>query len=193
MRKQKISSPEIIAYTALLVALQVVLGNALQIPLTFKQFHIGFLPIAAAGALLGPIPAMIVGGLGDFFGAHLFPAGAYFFGFTVSNMLVGLLYALLLYRQKPCVWRAIGASLAVAVCYLFLNSYWLSILYASRAYWGWVGARWWTYLIEIPLASALIYFTLRGLGKVKLPVFTVLAHHGEFKDHRKKGAKETNR
>ncbi len=174
MWKRGGSATEKIAYTALLVAMQVVLGNLLQIPLVFKQFHFGFLPIAIAGAALGPVPAMIVGGLGDFFGAHLFPAGAYFFGFTLTNILAGLIYALALYRQKPCIWRAGAASLGVAACYLFLNSYWLSLLYTSRAYWGWVGVRWWTYLPELPVCAAVIYFTLRALGKLKLPIFAAL-------------------
>ena len=67
---------ETITFTALLVALQVVLGNILQIPLMEKQYNFGFLPIAIAGALLGAPAAMIVGGLVDFLGAHLFPQGA---------------------------------------------------------------------------------------------------------------------
>ena len=87
---------ETITFTALLVALQVVLGNVLQIPLMEKQYNFGFLPIAIAGALLGAPAAMIVGGLGDFLGAHLFPQGAYFPGFTLTNVLVGLVCGLVL-------------------------------------------------------------------------------------------------
>ena len=189
MWKRKISSAEKIAYTALLVAMQVVLGNLLQIPLDFKQFNFGFLPVAVAGALLGPVPAMVVGGLGDFFSAHLFPVGAYFFGFTLTYVLVGLLYGLGLHKQKPGIWRAAVISGLVAACNLFLNSYWLSILYGSRAYWGWVASRWWTYLPEWPVHTALIALTLHGLGRAKHPAFAALTGHAEPKQAEKETPK----
>ena len=121
---------ETITYTALLVALQVVLGNILQIPLMEKQYNFGFLPIAIAGALLGAPAAMIVGGLGDFLGAHLFPQGAYFPGFTLTNVLVGLVCGLVLYRRKPSIVRVIitvvisrqALSLTPAVVVLVLTA-----------------------------------------------------------------------
>ncbi len=188
-RQDMLRPAEKVAYTALLVAMQVVLGNLVQIPLVFKQFNLGFLPIAMAGAVLGPIPAMIVGALGDFFGAHLFPAGAYFIGFTISNALVGLLYGLVLHRQKPCLWRALAVSAAVSVVYLFLNSCWLTLLYTSKAYWGWIAARWWIYLIETPICTVILFFTLQGLSKLKLPVFGPLTgDKGEAAKAREKKA-----
>lgn len=158
-----------LTYAALLVALQVILGNVTQIPSIGKQFNFGFLPIAVAGAMLGAPWAMIVGALGDFFGAHLFPQGAYFAGFTLTNALVGLCYALPLYHRKTTWLRVIVATLAVECCNLFLNSLWLSILYSSRAYWGWVGARAVSYLFETPIYVVITYFTIKALGKAKLP------------------------
>ena len=154
---------------ALLTALQVVLGNLTQIPLVGKQFNFGFLPVVAAGALLGPVPAAVVGGLGDFIGAHLFPAGAYFPGFTLTSAIVGLLYGLPLYRQQPCWIRAAVAAVLGMIPNLFLNPLWLSMLYTSKAYWGWVVARASSYLIEIPVQVVLIYLCLEGLSRMKLP------------------------
>lgn len=170
-------SAEKIAYIALLTALQVVLGNLVQIPLLSKQFNLGFLPIAVAGAMFGAPAAMIVGGLGDFFGAQLFPAGAYFFGFTLSNVLVGLIYGLALYKKRLTLPRMVLAVVGASILYLFLNSYWLQIIVPTKTYWVWVGLRWWTYLIEIPLNVTILYFTLRGLGKLKLPIFAALARN----------------
>lgn len=169
MVKRSMFTTERLTYAALLVALQVILGNITQVPFVEKQFNFGFLPIAVAGAVLGAPWAMIVGGLGDFFGAHLFPQGAYFFGFTLTNMLVGLLYALPLYGKKPSWVRVIIATFAAAVCNLFLNSFWLSILYTSKAYWGWVSVRALSYVFETPVCAVLTYFTLKGLLKLKLP------------------------
>lgn len=169
-RNGKMLSTEKLTMLALLTALQVVLGNLTQIPFVGKQFNFGFLPIAAAGALLGPVAAAIVGALGDLIGAHLFPAGAYFPGFTLTGAIVGLLYALPLYRRQPSWLRAAIAVLLGMIPNLFLNSLWLSMLYTKRAYWGWVTTRAGSYLVEIPVQAVLVYLCLQGLSRLNLPV-----------------------
>jgi len=154
---------------ALLVALQVVLGNLTQVPLVGKQFNFGFLPVAAAGAMLGIPGGLIVGALGDLIGAHLFPAGAYFPGFTLTSALVGVLYALPLHGHKPTVLRVVIAVALATVVNLFLNSLWLSMLYGSKTYWGWVTARAATYLVEAPAQAVVMFLCLQGLRRLKLP------------------------
>ena len=122
MQKNKTRfSIQVITLTAMLTALQIVLGNLLQIPLLGKQYSLWLLPIAAAGALLGPIPAAIVGCLGDLIGAHLFPAGVYFPGFTLTNTLVGLVCGIVLHRKWSSILRIL---LAVALSLLLA---WLAI------------------------------------------------------------------
>lgn len=170
-----------ITYTALLIALQVVLGSLVQVQLgNWKQFNFGFLAIAAAGILMGPVPAMIVGALGDVVGTLLFPTGAYFPGFTLSNLIVGALYGLILRRgqrdalsdggisvNQELLVRAVVASFSAALVYLLLNSLWLSILYGSRTYAMWLSARAATNLVEIPLCSALLLLLQKAL--LRLP------------------------
>lgn len=170
MKKKSWFSTEVITYTALLVALQVILGNLVQIATIGKQISFGFVPIAIAGYMLGPVPAMIVGGLGDFFGAHLFPQGAYFIGFTLSNMLVGLIYGVALHKHKLSWVRVIIATILIELVHLFLNSYWLSILYSSKTYWLWVSTRAVGYLIEAPAYALVAYFTIFGLEKAKIKI-----------------------
>ncbi len=169
MNRGKLFTTEKLTMLALLTALQVVLGNLTQIPFIGKQFNFGFLPIAAAGALMGPVPAAIVGGLGDFIGAHLFPAGAYFPGFTLTSAIVGALYGLPLYRKQPSWVRAAVAAVLGMIPNLFLNSLWLSMLYASKTYWIWVTSRAISYLVEIPVQVILLYLTLHGLSRLRLP------------------------
>lgn len=169
MKIRKQMPTEKLTMLALLTALEIVLGNLLQIPFVSKQFSLGFLPVAAAGALLGVPGGLIVGALGDWIGAHLFPAGAYFPGFTLTSALVGLLYALPLHAHKPAWLRVIAAIVLGTVVNLFLNSYWLSLLYTSKAYWGWVAARAGTYLVEAPVQTVLLYLCLQGLCRLKLP------------------------
>ena len=170
MQKSKsIFRVETITFTALLVALQVVLGNIVQVPLLEKQYNLGFLPIAVAGALLGPIPAAIVGALGDIIGSILFPQGAYFPGFTLTNILVGLIHGFMLHKRKPNVLRVIISVLAAGIVNMLLNSYWLSILYTSKGYMGWLTVRAPSYLVEIPLQMVVVMLTLFALSRMPLP------------------------
>ncbi len=173
--RHKADLTEKITYAALLVALQVVLGSMLQIPLLSKQFNFGFLPIAVAGVFLGWPWAVAVGALGDFLGAHLFPAGPYYFGFTLTAMGVGLVYGLVL-AHKPANWVRIGAAcLLVAAWNLLLNSYWLSVAFIPKGYWVIVAGRIWTYLIDVPVAIVTIYFVVKGLCKLNRPPFQMEA------------------
>ncbi len=172
LQKKNAFTVQSITVTALLLALQVVLGNLIQVPLLGKQYNLGFVPIALAGALLGPVPAAIVGGLGDFLGAHLFPAGAYFPGFTLTNILVGLTCGLVLYRQRLTWWRClIAVVISLAGFNLLLNSLWLSMLafVHGRGYLTWVTVRAPNYLIEVPVNTVLCFLVLRGMRRVKLP------------------------
>ena len=168
-RSNRRMTTEKLTILALLTALQVVLGNLTQIPFIGKQFNFGFLPVVTAAALLGPIPAAAVGALGDFIGAHMFPAGAYFPGFTLTGAVVGLLYALPLYRKTPCWVRVAIAAVLGMIPNLFLNSLWLSMLYSSKTYWVWVTSRAVSYLVEIPVQVVIIYLSLQGLSRLKLP------------------------
>ncbi|MEG0126269.1 MAG: hypothetical protein RR816_09325, partial [Clostridia bacterium] len=65
----------------------------------------------------------------------------------------------------------------------------LSILYASKAYWGWVSVRALSYLFETPIYAVLTYLTLRGLQKVKLP--SLLHERGDEKELKKEKACES--
>ena len=168
--RSKIPMTEYITYTALLVAIQVVMGR-LQLALPTKQFNFGFLPVAIAGHFLGAPSAMFVGALGDFFGANLFPVGPYFVGFTVTHTLVGLIYGLLLYRQKAGWLRVAAASLLASACYLFLNSYWLTFILPD-GYWILVGTRVvLTCLIDVPVSCVVIHFMMKSINWANRPVF----------------------
>ena len=172
LQKKSNFSVTALTVTAMLVACQVVLGNLLQVPMLGKQYNFGFMPIALAGALMGPIPAAIVGGLGDLIGAHVFPAGAYFPGFTLTNVLVGLVCGFILRGRKPSWWRcAVAVVISLAGLNLFLNSLWLHMLayVPSRGYFTWVTVRAPNYLVEVPVNTVLCYLLLQAMKRVKLP------------------------
>lgn len=177
MKKIK-CTPLWMAYAGVLVALQVVLGNLVQVALLTKQMNFGFLPVAAAGYLLGPIGGLVVGALGDVLGTLLFGTGAYFPGFTVSAALVGFLYGWLLSpdcqkwltRIVPkfnyeLLIRAMLASLLVAAVYIFLNSYWLTFI-VSKGYWALLIGRLPFNLAEAPIFALLITAACAALDRL---------------------------
>lgn len=157
-----------IAYIGALVALQVVLGNLVQIAMLNKQMNFGFLPIAVAGYLFGPVGGILVAVFGDVIGTLLFGTGAYFPGFTVTAALAGAAYGLILH-PRYCKWtevccktrnvglliRASAAALVVVVINALLNSYWLTF-FIPKGYWLILVGRLPFYAIEIPIFIALI-------------------------------------
>lgn len=126
-----------IALCAMLIAISCVLG--------FAKFGIGqdinvtffFLPISIAALLLGPVPAMAVGGIADLLGCIIRPTGPYFPGFTLNMIVMGLVYGIFFYAKKPKLWKIIVARLILAlVIDLFLTPLWLHLLYGTPLVWA---------------------------------------------------------
>ncbi|MBQ2669408.1 MAG: folate family ECF transporter S component [Clostridia bacterium] len=150
-----------LALAGMLLALYAVLG-LVKIPLFTPDNRITFTfaATAAAGMVLGPVPAMLVGGLGDILGYVLNPGGgAYFFGFTISGMLGGLIYGLCLYKAHG-KWTIVRIIVAVFIITLFvniiLNTCWLSVMYA-KAYTIFASARIIKNLVAFPVHVIVIF------------------------------------
>ena len=136
---------------ALLIAMNVILTRFLGIQTPLVQINFSFVPVVLAALLYGPAPAAIVGGIGDFLGAILFPAGAYFPGFTLTAVLAGLVYGLFLYRKPAAVWRAVAAVLIITVVLnMGLNTLWLWITMKDGV-WGILSTRIPKYFIVAPV------------------------------------------
>ena len=116
---------------AMLVALFVVQAVYLRIYLVPDQIRISFefLPLVIAAYLFGPMPAMLMGGAGDFL-ANIWRPGYTPF-FTIIYAVGGLILGLLIYNRKK-VWQIILACLTYSlvvdiilssgVLYLIFNS-----------------------------------------------------------------------
>ena len=85
---------------ALLTAIQVVLSRFLSFSTLSLKIGFAFLPVTIGAAVLGPVGGAIVGGLGDFLGAVLFPIGPYFPGFTLTTALSGVAFGVAIYRRR---------------------------------------------------------------------------------------------
>ncbi len=195
-------TPLWMSYAGVLVALQIVLGSLVQIALVGKQMNLGFLPIAVAGYMLGPIGGMLVAGLGDVLGTLIFGTGAYFPGFTVTALIVGFLYGWMMSphyqkwitnslrnRYAEFTLRGLlGAALA-AVVYIFLNSYWVTY-FVPKGYWVLLVGRLPFNLLEIPIFTILIALTCAALDR--LPMSLLPEEIRELRHHKAEQAAENH-
>ena len=125
------SNTQSIVFSGLLVATSIIFTRFLGFMAFGGAVRISFggLPIALAGALMGPFWGAMTGIVADVLGATLFPQGAFFPGFTLTAALSGLIPGLVLYRRKPSISLiAISSILSAVICSLILNTFWLTIL-----------------------------------------------------------------
>ena len=128
-----------IAFMAVLAALNVIAAEVLKFPVIPRvlELNFGFVPLAVAGMLFGPVPAMIVGAVGDIIGALIFSAGDFFFGYTLTAVMTGLFYGLFLHRPaegRAQLIRILLAQLLVSlICFAGLNTLWTWMMGYGRS------------------------------------------------------------
>ena len=124
------------------------------------EIRFSTLPIAVAGALLGPGVAAIVGAAGDIGAFLIRPTGPYFPGFTLSGALTGLIFGLCLYKKdgsSPGLLRvAVGVMINTVFVNLLLNSLWLTMLYGKGGLFAVLSVRFLKEIIMIPVNIILI-------------------------------------
>ena len=145
---------------ALLTALEIVLNRFCSINTSGLKIGFSFVPMVPCAMLMGPWWGAAAYALADFIGAILFPIGPYFPGFTVMAAASGMTYGLLLGKsaQRRFFPNTLCAVLIVCVVIgLFVNTFWVSLLYGSKTYWGWFMYRLTTqYAVMIPVQCVLI-------------------------------------
>ena len=162
---------KLIVTIGLLTAIQIVLSRFLSINAWNIKIGFAFVPVFVAAWLYGPVPAMLVGGLGDFLGAILFPIGPYFPGFTLSCALTGLVFGLLLHKKQSLPRIAAAVFLNQFGISLFLTTLWISMLYGS-SYSALLSIR----LVQAAILSAVEFGVILVLSRGTLAVHHKLAH-----------------
>lgn len=151
---------------ALLAALNLVLGRP---PLSFmiwsNKIGFGFVPIFLAAWLYGPMAAGIVGALGDFLGAILFPIGPYFPGFTLTAFLTGVVFGLLLHKKQTVPRIAAATLINQLVLSLVVNTLWLCII-NEATFGGMVFVRITQCAIMLVLEFGVIFFLRKALDRL---------------------------
>ncbi|WP_027624850.1 folate family ECF transporter S component [Clostridium lundense] len=153
-----------IVFIGLLVALQVILTRFLGIETPIVRVSFGFLPLALAGMLFGPLVGGITGASADILGMLIFPKGAYFPGFTVSTALSGAIYGMFLHKKSKSIVNISIAAISITLFInLGLNTLWLSMLTGKGVY-AIITPRIIKNLIELPIRVIVIYTAWKAVG-----------------------------
>lgn len=163
----ELKSTRNLAVAAMLIAVQVVLGQVAAITMgPYLRISFGYLAVASTGALLGPVVAMLSSAIVDVLVWVIHPTGPYFPGFTLSAMLGGLVYGLAFYRQEIKLKNVVLAKLILdVVVNLGLNTLWLNLLY-GKAFLGILPGRALKNLLQYPVDVCLLLPVLRWVQNI---------------------------
>lgn len=156
---------------ALLMSIGIVV-NFFTIPITsVMRLSLGFLVTAMIGMLFGPIVGGMCGGIGDIINYLIIPNGPYFPGFTISGILAGILYGVILYNRKVTIVRCVLVNIIITIIIdIFLNTFWLSLLY-GKGFNALLTLRVFKDIIIIPLKVIIMYFLLNSINKIRGTLF----------------------
>ena len=146
----------------------VIILSFFKIPLTpIIEIRFGSLPIAVAGMSLGPIVAAIIGAVIDVLGFFVKPTGPFFPGFTISGIVSGLIFGLVLYKKKLHPVRILVALvLQTLVVGIIMNTFWLDFMYIKAGFFTTLMMRLPKELVMLPINYVLLSVFLYSLQRV---------------------------
>jgi ECF transporter S component (folate family) len=151
--------------SGLFIALEIVFSRLLSVaPNNLMRLSLGFLPVAVAGATLGPLWGGAVGAVADALGAALVARAPFHPGITLCALLAGATYGLFLHRKPIKAPRVFLSALTVnAVFEVGLKAFWLSGLF-RMPYLAALPYRLAQAAVMLPAQTACICLTWRYLG-----------------------------
>ena len=156
-----------LTFAALICALSIVVGGFFITVGDNLRIYFTFFITAVGCAVYGPVLGVMVAAVTDTLNYIIFPTGAYFPGYLLSEMAGALIYSLLLYRKKITVVRLFGAKFLVNyLVNVTLGCLWSQILYGKGYLYYLVKS-----LIKNSLMLPLEVMALAALFSVLLPTF----------------------
>ena len=157
-----------IVFTALLIAIGIVLGQfSIQITQSMK-IGISFIATQLTAMLFGPVVGGIMGGVTDILKFIIKPTGPFLLGYTISAMLGPIIYGILLYKKPISFWRILISKAIVAVLVNLLFGSFLQAHYFGAAFFALLPAKLIQQAIQVPIQSILFYVVVLPLKKAKL-------------------------
>ena len=133
-----------------------------------RAFTIEVSPVLEIGfAFLATALAMTAAGAVDVLSYFLRPNGAFFFGFTFNQFLLGFIYGVWFYKRRPRPLLAVGACLTVTLLINFwLTPLWLHMMY-GQAFVIFSTVKIVKNVIKLPIDAALLYGMLKAAERTR--------------------------
>mgnify|MGYP002621307544 FL=1 len=172
-RKAKLST-QTMAVFAILIAAQFVISQFLTFQVWNIKIGFSFVPVVIAARLYGAIGAAEVAGIGDIIGVMFRPVGIWFPPITISAMLVGAIFGLLLKKSDSFIRILISVLISEFVFSLFITPLWLTILYKgnetdfSAFYFSTLVSRLFVQIIPMTIVKLVVITAmLKAMDKIK--------------------------
>ena len=165
---KELKNIENLTMCAMLMALTIVISSFTIAIGDYIKIGFSFIASELAYMLFGPVVGAIYGGAADILTYMIKPTGSYFFGFTLSAILGGVIYGIFLYKKPISFWRILLVKAIVAVVInMLLGTYWLSLLY-GKGFLVLFPARAIKNLVMLPINSILFYSVAKMLEQTKI-------------------------
>lgn len=159
-----------IVLAGILIAMIITLSRLLSIRLPGYKIGFSYIPAYLGGILLGTLYNAIILGLADIIGATLFPTGSYFVGYTITAIINGTVYGLILHKiykeelsNKQIIIRLVCVSIITQLIVNgILNTIWISIT-QGKAFFVIAGARFIKELIMIPIQVVTMFAIIKAI------------------------------
>jgi ECF transporter S component (folate family) len=148
---------------SMLGAVSIVLGSLVFMVGDFLKVGFNFLPNEFVYYLFGPVVGVVYGAALDILTFIVRPTGPFFFGFTLSAIISGFLYGVILYKRPLSLARILAANLVqLVVIHLLLNTYWLTMLYGYN-FIAILPLRALKAFIMLPIETIMLYMVIKGV------------------------------
>ena len=148
---------------AMFGAISIILGSQAIMVGDFLKIGFTFLPNEFVYYLFGPVVGAIFGAAMDILTFIVRPAGPFFFGFTVSSILTGILFGVVLYKKPLSLKRIIVANIIHLIFInILLNTYWLTML-LGKGFFVLLPLRALKAVIMMPIETLLLFSVIKGV------------------------------
>lgn len=160
-----------LVFLSLLIALNIILTRFGSIQTHIVRIGFGFLPLALASMMFGPILGGAAAAISDILGMMIYPSGAYFPGFTLTAFISGALYGIFLYEKPKSIPRIILSVLTVTIAAdIILNTLWLNMI-TGKAIYVLLTTRLVSNSIMLPIKVIIISLVWKALYSFTKPIF----------------------
>lgn len=165
---QELKNVKNLVVTAMLIAVGTILGFYTIQVTDYLQIGFSFTANELTGMLFGPVVGGIMAGAANIIEFMIKPSGPFFFGFTFSAIMSGIIYGIILYKKPISFKRILCANLTVAVVVnMLMTTCWIAMLYGTP-FMVLLPVRAVKQLLMVPIETMMFYVFAQALKRTKI-------------------------